>query len=187
MSLININMLKAIFALALSFLVALATSLMAGPPSKEDLKKIQEAAYQHDAQAEFELGCLLSSGEYLPKNLSEAFNLFLKSAAQGLSKAQYKVGMAYFNGKGVSKDQREGLAWVYIAMMDGVPSSVCNSMELSMGSQATKEAKQRSKELIETLPKGPIAFKGEKLALGPQAAEMSSKKCVGIMGCHKAI
>ncbi len=157
-NLINTNMKKTLIALAFFARLTLAANFSEAPPSPEVIKNIQEAASQNHPQAEFELGCLLSNGEYLQKDLPEAFNLFLASATQGYPRAQYKVGMAYFNGKGVKKDQKEGLAWVYLAMMAGLPSSVCSSMELSLGNQTTKEAKQRSKELIETLPKDSIEF-----------------------------
>jgi TPR repeat protein len=127
-------------------------------PNQEVLKNIQEAAKEGKPQAQFELGCLLSSGEYLPRNAGEAFRLFLESAKQGYSKAQYKVGMAYFNGEGILKNQKEGLAWIYLSILDGTPLSICQSMEASVGPQTVESAKQRSKDLIALLPKEIIDF-----------------------------
>lgn len=131
--------------------ISLAADHTKEAPTPEVLMKIQDAAKAGNAQAEFELGCLLSTGEYVSQNTSEAFRLFLESAKQGYSNAQYKVGMAYFNGEGVPKDQKEGLAWMYLAIADGAPISVCQSMEGSLGKEASEAAKMRSQELISTL------------------------------------
>ncbi len=116
-------------------------------PSEEVIKNIRNAAKEGMPQAEFELGCLLSNGEFLPKDSREAFRLFLHAAKQGYSKAQYKVGIAYFNGDGVPKDQREGLAWVYLACMNGLVVNACASMEKTIGKDGSDRAKIRSQEL----------------------------------------
>jgi TPR repeat protein len=127
-------------------------------PSPEVLKNIQDAAKEGKPQSEFELGCLMSSGEYLPKNSSEAFKLFLASAQQGYAKAQYKVGVAYFNGEGVAKDQKEGLAWMYLSSMDGLPTSLVETMETTAGSELCGSAKKRSQALLMSMPKEVIRF-----------------------------
>ena len=44
------------------------------------------------------------------------------------------MGVAYFNGDGVSKDQVEGLAWMYNAVGSGISGAVCASMEEAIGS-----------------------------------------------------
>ncbi|TSA36264.1 MAG: sel1 repeat family protein [Verrucomicrobiaceae bacterium] len=123
------------------------------PLPADVLKNIQESAKKGDAKSEYELGSLLSTGEYLPKNISEAFKLLLHSAQQGYSKAEYKLGLAYFNGEGVSKDPVEGLAWMYLALADDLPDGVCKTMESAVDSAGKKKAKQRANEITEkTLP-----------------------------------
>jgi TPR repeat protein len=122
------------------------------------MKNIQDAANEGKPQAEFELGCLLSSGEFIPKNGKEAFRLFLESAKQGYARAQYKLGVAYFNGEGVLKDQVEGLAWMNLSIVDGLPESLCQTMETIAGGEVSNKAKKRSQELLSTMPKEVIRF-----------------------------
>lgn len=127
-------------------------------PAPLVMKNIQDAAKEGEPQAEFELGCLLSSGEFIPKNSKEAFRLFLESAKKGYSKAQYKVAVAYFNGEGVAKDQVEGLAWMKLAVADGLSSSLLQSMEATAGTKVCDTAKKRSQEIIGKMPKEVIDF-----------------------------
>ena len=41
----------------------------------------------------------------------QKFNSLRKAAEQGDAKAQYNLGIAYYNGEGVAKDQVEAVKW----------------------------------------------------------------------------
>lgn len=149
---------KTLLTFLLLIEISWATDHTKEAPTPEVLNNIQLSAKEGNPQAQFELGCILINGEYLPRNAAEAFRLFLESAKQGYAKAQYKVGICYFNGEGVLKDQKEGLAWVYLSILEGLPTSICESMESIVGSQSSESSKQRSKELIALLPKEVVEF-----------------------------
>jgi uncharacterized protein len=105
------------------------------------------------SKTEYEQANAYEKGDSVSQDLSKAFDLFLECAKRGDPRAEYKVGNAYFNGVGVSKDQVEGLAWMYNAVNSGISSGVCSSMEESLGSEATTKAKARAKELsLKQLP-----------------------------------
>ncbi len=47
----------------------------------------------------------------MPRDNNEAANWFRKAADQGISDAQYNLGLLYLIGRGVSKNEAEAAAW----------------------------------------------------------------------------
>ena len=89
------------------------------------------------------------NGNGVEQDVIKAFSLFLQSAQSGDPRAEYKVGIAYFTGEGVTKDQIEGLAWMYKAVSLGISKAICSSMEASLGNALSRQARERSGELLQ--------------------------------------
>ena len=60
-----------------------------------------------DPEASFNKGAKAEQA----KDYVKAVNLYRKAAEQGLSKAQYKLGMMYYKGRGVIKDYAKADKW----------------------------------------------------------------------------
>lgn len=59
----------------------------------------------------------LTSGK--DKNYEKAIELFAKAAQRGLAQAQHNLGVAYYNGYGVTKDTKEAVRWYTRAAKQG--------------------------------------------------------------------
>lgn len=55
-----------------------------------------------------------------PPDLEQAFELFLKSAMNGVSTAMFTVGSCYLHGTGVEKDEKEAVKWLRMAADNGI-------------------------------------------------------------------
>lgn len=53
-------------------------------------------------------------------------NALKKSAEQGDAKAQYNLGVCYYNGNGVEKDYQEAVKWYRKAAEQGIAEAQCN-------------------------------------------------------------
>ena len=65
--------------------------------------------------AQNQLGQCYSSGKDLPKDDALAAFWFRKAAEQGDDRAQYNLGISYYNGEGVAKDMVEAYAYLNLA------------------------------------------------------------------------
>lgn len=67
-----------------------------------------KALQQNDRNAQYALACI---NEERKREWRKSFKLFLSAANQGHAQAQEKVGNYYKQGKGVVRDEREGIQW----------------------------------------------------------------------------
>ena len=70
-------------------------------------------------QAKFNLGVIYLHGLGVERNLSEALNLFEKSAEQGDAKASFYAAEMYFNGEGCRRDAQKALRTLEISFDRG--------------------------------------------------------------------
>jgi TPR repeat protein len=92
-------------------------ALAANAGDFEDTKRKAEAG---DAQAQFDLGRMLYSGQNgAPKDLTEAIKWVKKAAEQGHAVAQHILGAAYYHGDGVKKNDAEAAKWYRKAAEQG--------------------------------------------------------------------
>ena len=73
----------------------------------------------------------------------------LHEAKQGKAKYQYKLGMRYAEGNGVTKDPVEACAWLRLAAIQGKNEAVDAVKDLNISSDEVNKAKERSKSLLE--------------------------------------
>lgn len=71
-----------------------------------------------------ELGNLYFFNIGTPEAQAKAIPWWKKAAANGDAKAQYILGILYFNGDVVAKDRVVGFAWTLLAMDGGVPEAL---------------------------------------------------------------
>ncbi len=85
----------------------LLTTVQKEPTLEDKFAKLQKEASEGNAKAEYDLGILYAKGEGVLKDADMAVNLWQKSAAQGYTKAQNKMGNI-FEGR---KEDAKALEW----------------------------------------------------------------------------
>ncbi len=85
-----------------------------------------------------------------------------KKAEQGQADAQFGLAGMYYQGRGVTRDYGEALAWVNIAAISGDKFVVQmrDNLENRLGPQATLAAQRRSKELLKQIVAGKLKSGG---------------------------
>ena len=67
-----------------------------------------------------ELGLYYSNGSHgLPPNQAKAFELLHRAAELGNADAYYHVGIAYYNGRGVERDEKKAIECWELAAVEG--------------------------------------------------------------------
>lgn len=74
-------------------------------------------AEQRGSITQFELGQMFRKDE--GKDFDQSAEWFLRSARQGYREAQYKIGLMYSRGLGVTVDYVQAYAWLKIAASQG--------------------------------------------------------------------
>jgi TPR repeat protein len=80
---------------------------------------LQAAAQAGDDRAQFFLAGHYKHGLGVTKDLTQAFNWYLKAAQQGAAPAQLNVGQMYAEGKGVTADMNQAKIWFGKAARQG--------------------------------------------------------------------
>jgi TPR repeat protein len=86
-------------------------------------KGLRAAAEGGDAESQFQVGRLYSSGDGVSQDYVEAMRWYRKAADQGHVKAEFAVGCLYHLGKGVGRDDVESARWVRKAAEAGLPAA----------------------------------------------------------------
>ena len=84
----------------------LSVSVMAS-----DFNQTQRLANQGDAEAQFDLGIMYSTGEGVRQDSTKAFEWYQKSANQGDAIAQHYLGLMYKYGTGVEQNIITAKEW----------------------------------------------------------------------------
>ncbi|WP_395744332.1 tetratricopeptide repeat protein [Prosthecobacter sp.] len=85
--------------------------LQAQQSPRIDEKDLRTWADRGDADAQFELGLRLITGEGLKKNIEEGIKSVERAAKQKHLRAQYVLGSLYEDGEGVKKDLAKAVEW----------------------------------------------------------------------------
>jgi len=83
----------------------------------------------------------------------EALRWFRRAAEQGNGGAQNHLGLMYFEGEGIVKDEIEAYKWAYLSAQQGVEPAMLavQFLEQTLRPDQIQEAKRLAKEWI---PKG---------------------------------
>ncbi|MDR1804558.1 MAG: sel1 repeat family protein [Treponema sp.] len=87
--------------------------------AKETAERLQKAAEQGDADAQYKLGIFYVDGQGVPKDKAMAVEWFKKAAEQGNTEAQYKLGLLYFQPNDVLQDYAKAVEWFTKAVAKG--------------------------------------------------------------------
>ena len=108
------------FILCLVFIVYIASSYdSSNTVSEKELERLQQSAYNGNAEAQKRLGDLYFNGTVLPQDYEKAFTLYMQSAEQNNNDAQYQVGLMYYNGEGVSIDYHKSYLYYALSKLNG--------------------------------------------------------------------
>src|SRR6056300_1298156 len=91
------------FSLSLSLLIG---SISTCYGQDEELRRLELAAEQGDAEAQFNLGRRYDNGEGVTRDNRTAVKWYSLAAEQGLADAQYSLAVMYEWGQGVTGDDR---------------------------------------------------------------------------------
>ena len=83
------------------------------------LETLEELCEQGHVPSLYELGWCYSHGHYLPKNDAKAAELWAEGVRHQSSKCAYVLGMSYFLGQGVKRDETTGMNLLRAAAMSG--------------------------------------------------------------------
>lgn len=108
-------MIKPRLFLAASLLVLLASVLPLSAQQQVNEKDLRSWADRGDADAQFELGLRLITGEGMKKSLEEGVKFVEKAAKQKHLRAQHIMGTLYEDGVGVKKDFARAAEWYRIS------------------------------------------------------------------------
>ena len=102
------------FLLIIILSIAFFHCVRCGANSTESgkINTLIELANTGDANAQFNLGMMYSSGRGVPRNDVEAVKWFRKAAEQNNVQAQLTLGNMYSSGRGVPRNDAEAVKWL---------------------------------------------------------------------------
>jgi TPR repeat protein len=105
-------------------------------------------AERGEADAQASMGVVLRNAQDRSRNLVEAANWLQKAADQGNASAQYNLGLCYFSGEGVGKDEIEAYAyWKIAGKTEYDARRKLGDIEKRMTPEALLRGQERAKEL----------------------------------------
>ena len=110
---------RVLFLLSIVFAASFSACSDSTSDSVLDIKQLQKAAEQGDAEAQNNLGRCYVKGDGVEKDEKEAVKWFRKAAEQGNAVAQCKLGLCYHNGEGVKQDDAKAAEWLRKAADQG--------------------------------------------------------------------
>lgn len=144
-------------------------------------EELRAKAEKGDAESQFILGLIYSTGDGGPMNKAEAVKWYRKAAEQGHTRAQFLLGVMYSNGRGIPKDEIEAVKWwrkaaeqgeakaqfhlgLQYALGEGVPKDDVLAYKWSLLAGAKHEEYRKSISIIEQSLTPEQRAEGQKLA-----------------------
>lgn len=123
------------------------------------LKLFEEAAAAGNVDAAYQLGEMYSKDTYVAHDDAKVFAYFKQSALGLVRPGFYNLGVCYVNGRGITKDLIEGMAWLILAKKHNVDPRTEGRIRLQLEENdpvkiplAEKRAEQLQKELFPQEP-----------------------------------
>jgi uncharacterized protein len=104
------NILSKLFS-SIALLFFSVAAIAAEPALLESIVSLQSSSVQGDAESQFELGNLYSTGNGVSLDLEKAFHWFSLAGEQNNTNAQYNLGVMYMTGQGIEADFEKSLGW----------------------------------------------------------------------------
>lgn len=98
-----------------------AASFAAEPDTPAiNIAQLKERAEKGEAAAQAHIGYFLLTGSNgMARNETAAFKWYYKAAQQGYPPAQYNLGVLFFEGRGIQKDDELAYFWLHLAAATG--------------------------------------------------------------------
>ena len=84
-----------------------------------NFEAVANSDYDDDGSAALKCADCCNNGIGVDKDPSRAFKYYLQAAEKGNIRAQYCVGVYYFNGDGIEEDCKLAIAWFKKAAENG--------------------------------------------------------------------
>lgn len=123
--------------------------------SGENLSKLTAASQSGDRFAQYKLGLLYARGGIGSNpDFKKAHELLLKSAMQGVPKAQYHLGEMYVRGDGVEENFEEATVWFWLAtsLGDVYSQKRLRALNTRISNEELANAKARVDRLWKKIP-----------------------------------
>ncbi|KAF9155608.1 hypothetical protein DFQ26_009676 [Actinomortierella ambigua] len=88
-----------------------------------DMEALRKRALSGDVEAQVVLASKYESGDGVDQSDVEAFQWYLRAAAQESMEAQYKIGFLFSHGRGAEKNTQAALSWTQLAAGRGHPAA----------------------------------------------------------------
>ena len=90
------------------------------PDPEEAVEQIKKRMEIDDAEAIYEMGICHSGGSHgLPQNRAKALELWHQAAELGHAISYYNIGVAYYQGNGVKRDEKKAVHYFELGAMGG--------------------------------------------------------------------
>ena len=90
------------------------------PTPEEMIEQMKKRVELGDAQAIYNLGVFYSEGLYgLPQDHAKASELYHQAGELGHTRSYFNIGILYYNGDGVERDEKKALHYWELAAMGG--------------------------------------------------------------------
>jgi TPR repeat protein len=117
-------------------------------PQRIDPAELQNWAERGDADAQFELGLRMLTGEGVKKNDKEGVAWMEKAANQKHLRAQFIMGSLYEDGSGVTKNEEKAFAWYQQSAENGfAPAQQAVAMAYDLGKGVKKDPEKATEWL----------------------------------------
>jgi uncharacterized protein len=112
-----------------------------------EVKNIQAAAQNQEADAQFELGQLYEYGKGVEQDYQKAMHWYKLAANSELFKAEYSIALLYEKGRGVEVDYVAAAKWYQKAADKGDPWSQTNLAYLYSHGRGVEQSNQIANNL----------------------------------------
>ena len=119
-------------------------------------EKVEVAAAQGDAAAQFRYAEMLRDGRGVAKDMREAVTWMRKAADGGLAAAQCQMGLFYMNGLGVDRDEDKAVEWLNKAAAQNHTQAQYN-LGIYYAKSSDKEAQRLAVKWLKEAVKGDSA------------------------------
>jgi hypothetical protein len=117
-----------------------------------ELDRLTKSAGKGDADAQYELGMRYFTGaRNRPPDFAEALKWIHLAADQGNAKAQDRLGLMYYQGRGVPRDYNEAARWYLLAAQAGNEHAQRELAEMYHEGQGVPRDLQESKRWIKVV------------------------------------
>ena len=117
----------------------------AGSSYGQSFEETKLLAEQGDVLAQFNLGNMYDSGNFVPENYVESLKWYRLAAEQGAAIAQYNLGVMYENGDGVPENYVKAYVWYSVSAAQG--DDVGKNLRDFVSERLTRDQLARGQEI----------------------------------------